>query len=42
MQRNSIIAISGDFCSGKETITQFFEKHYNFKIININVNLTNN
>jgi len=37
MQRNSIIAISGEFCSGKETITKFFEENYKFKVINLDV-----
>lgn len=38
MQRHSIIAISGDFCSGKETITKYFEENHKFKRIKIDVN----
>ncbi len=37
MHRYSIIAVSGDFCSGKKTIGKYFEENHNFKLINIEV-----
>lgn len=37
MLKTSILAISGDFCAGKNTLCKFFEENYKFKYINLSV-----
>ena len=36
MIRESILAISGEFCSGKETLCKFLEENYKFFYFKIN------
>ncbi len=33
--KNSIIAIAGEFCSGKDTLAKYFEDNFGFKYINV-------
>lgn len=35
MMKNTIIAISGEFCSGKDTLAKYFEENFGFKYINV-------
>jgi len=35
MMNNSIIAIAGEFCSGKDTLAKYFEDNFGFKYINV-------
>jgi len=35
MMKNTIVAIAGEFCSGKDTLAKYFEENFGFKYINV-------